>query len=129
MGRAARRSRGRAGDRQIPLELARSSASSLRDPLLFVAVAVPLAVALDRLGVFEALAALVDGGRHLPMALWWFGAAVTAVFNLDAAVVLLTRSTPGSPVATHCHSNRSCSSRRCWPASPRHRCRCRTSRT
>ncbi|MCB1000868.1 MAG: hypothetical protein KDB40_16350 [Acidimicrobiales bacterium] len=74
----------------IPLELARSSASSLRDPLLFVAVAVPLAVALDRLGVFEALAALVDGGRHLPMALWWFGAAVTAVFNLDAAVVLLT---------------------------------------
>lgn len=74
----------------IPLDLARAAAATLRDPLLFVAVAVPLAIALDRLGVFEALAALVDGGRHLPLALWWFGAAVTAVFNLDAAVVLLT---------------------------------------
>ncbi|HAP74978.1 MAG TPA: citrate transporter [Acidimicrobiaceae bacterium] len=62
----------------------------LRDPLLFLAFAVPLAVLLDRIGVFAALAALVDGGRHLVAWLWVLAAAVTVVFNLDAAVVLLT---------------------------------------
>ncbi len=59
-------------------------------PLLFLVFAVPLAVALDGLGVFAALAALVDGGRHLALAMWVFGALVVIVFNLDAAVLLLT---------------------------------------
>lgn len=62
----------------------------LRNPLLFLLFAVPLAVLLDRLGVFAALAAMVDGGRHLVAWLWVLAAAVTIVFNLDAAVVLLT---------------------------------------
>ena len=62
----------------------------LRDPLAFLVVAVPLAVALDHLGVFAAIAAGVDGGRHLVAWLWVVAAAVVVVFNLDAAVVLLT---------------------------------------
>jgi len=62
----------------------------LRGPLLFLVFAVPLAVLLDRIGVFAALAAAVDGGRHLVAWLWVLAAAVTVVFNLDAAVVLLT---------------------------------------
>ena len=70
--------------------LARSSLGSLLDPLLFLTLAVPLAVALDEIGVFEALAAEFDGSSHLVLQLWWFGACVVVVFNLDAAVVLLT---------------------------------------
>lgn len=62
----------------------------LRDPLLFLVFAVPLAVALDHIGVFAALAAAIDHGRHLVAGLWVLAAAVTIVFNLDAAVVLLT---------------------------------------
>ena len=62
----------------------------LRNPLLFLLFAVPLAVLLDRIGVFSALAARVSGGRHLVLWLWVLAAGVTAVFNLDAAVVLLT---------------------------------------
>lgn len=62
----------------------------LRGPLLFLLFAVPLAVLLDRIGVFAALAALVDGGRHLVAWLWVLAAAVTVVLNLDASVVLLT---------------------------------------
>jgi arsenical pump membrane protein len=59
-------------------------------PLLFLLLAVPLAVLLDRLGFFTAAAGIVSGGRHLHLGLWFLGAAVTTVFNLDAAVVLLT---------------------------------------
>ena len=70
--------------------LAWSSLGSLRDPLLFLTLAVPLAVALDEIGVFEAIAAEFDGGPHLVAQLWWLGAGVVVVFNLDAAVVLLT---------------------------------------
>lgn len=66
------------------------SVTLLRNPLLFLLFAVPLAVLLDRLGLFEALAATVDGGRHLVLGLWVLAAFVTVVFNLDAAVVLLT---------------------------------------
>lgn len=62
----------------------------LRDPLLFVAFAVPLAAALEAIGVFGAIAASFDGGRHLVAWLWVLGAGVVIVFNLDAAVVLLT---------------------------------------
>ena len=45
---------------------------------------------LDDVGFFASLAALVDGGRHLRLGLWVLAAAVTVLFNLDAAVVLLT---------------------------------------
>ena len=43
-----------------------------------------------RIGVFEALAATVDGGDNLVAGLWLLATAVTIVFNLDASVVLLT---------------------------------------
>jgi arsenical pump membrane protein len=62
----------------------------LTKPLLFLLFAVPLAIVLDRIGVFAALAAMVDGGEHLVAWLWLLATAVTIVFNLDASVVLLT---------------------------------------
>ncbi len=63
---------------------------ALAAPLGFLLVAVPLAVVLDEVGFFSSVAALVDGGRHLRLGLWVLAAAVTVLFNLDAAVVLLT---------------------------------------
>lgn len=62
----------------------------LAQPLAFLAVAVPLAVLLDRIGFFDAAAERVAAGRRLRPALWGFAAVVTTLFNLDAAVVLLT---------------------------------------
>jgi arsenical pump membrane protein len=59
-------------------------------PLAFLLAAVPLAVLLDELGFFAALAALAGRGRHLELGLWILAALVTTVLNLDAAVVLLT---------------------------------------
>lgn len=73
--------------------LASDAAGVLREvaaPLLFLVFAVPLAVTLDDLGVFAAIAASVDGGRRLVLWLWLLAAGVVVVFNLDAAVVLLT---------------------------------------
>ena len=63
---------------------------ALASPLVFLLVAVPLAVLLDEVGFFASLAASFGGTRHLRLALWAFAAAVTVLFNLDAAVVLLT---------------------------------------
>jgi arsenical pump membrane protein len=60
------------------------------EPLVFLLLAVPLAVMLDRLGFFAAVASRIDHHRHLHLGLWLFAAAVTTVFNLDASVVLLT---------------------------------------
>jgi arsenical pump membrane protein len=74
----------------VPWSEARAALGALRDPLLFLLFAVPLAVLLDRIGVFAAVASIVVGGRHLHAWLWVVAAAVTIVFNLDAAVVLLT---------------------------------------
>ncbi len=74
----------------VPWEAAGAALGVMRDPLLFLACAVPLAAALDRLGVFAALAATISGGRHLTLSLWVLAAVVTALLNLDAAVVLLT---------------------------------------
>ena len=68
----------------------RGAFDALAAPLGFVLVAVPLAVVLDEVGFFAAVAALVDGGRHLRLGLWALAAAVVILFNLDAAVVLLT---------------------------------------
>jgi arsenical pump membrane protein len=62
----------------------------LAAPIAFLLVAVPLATLLDRLGFFVAAAATLGRGRHLALGLWVFGAVVTTVLNLDAAIVLLT---------------------------------------
>jgi arsenical pump membrane protein len=59
-------------------------------PLAFLLLAVPLAVMLDRLGFFTALAALVGTGPKPQQGLWILAAAVTTFLNLDASVVLLT---------------------------------------
>jgi arsenical pump membrane protein len=63
---------------------------ALDGPLAFLLLAVPLAVILDDIGFFEAASAAMGGGPRLRLRLWVFAAAVTVVFNLDAAVVLLT---------------------------------------
>ena len=71
-------------------EVARSAVSPLVEPLLFLVFAVPLAVSLDDLGLFEAITSEITAGRHLDLQLWGLAALVVVVFNLDAAVVLLT---------------------------------------
>jgi arsenical pump membrane protein len=76
--------------RVIQWDAASDSLKLLTKPLLFLVFAVPLAIVLDRIGVFGALAALVDGGEHLVAWLWFLATVVTIVFNLDASVVLLT---------------------------------------
>lgn len=78
------------GTTRVGVDEAWSSLSPLREPLLFLVFAVPLAMTLDDLGVFHALTAIIDGGRHLIVWLWVLAAGVVIVFNLDAAVVLLT---------------------------------------
>jgi arsenical pump membrane protein len=74
----------------ISLDATRDALDALRDPLAFLALAVPLAILLDHLGVFAALAGRSDHGEHLLLWLWLLGIGVVIVFNLDAAVVLLT---------------------------------------
>ena len=76
--------------RAVSLHGAGAALRPLRAPLAFLLLAVPLAVLLDQLGFFTALAARVGHGRHLHLGLWVLAAAVTTVFNLDASVVLLT---------------------------------------
>ncbi|MCU1364856.1 MAG: Citrate transporter [Ilumatobacteraceae bacterium] len=76
--------------RVIPLRDARTAGHDLAGAVLFLLLAVPLAVLLDRSGFFTELAERIDGGRHLVAGLWVLAALVTIVFNLDAAVVLLT---------------------------------------
>lgn len=66
------------------------AARPLAGPLAFLVLAVPLAVLLDRLGSFDAAASRVVAGHRLRRSLWVFAALVTTVFNLDAAIVLLT---------------------------------------
>ena len=58
-------------------------------PIVFLLLAVPLAVLLDELEVFQALAR-VAGGRHVAAGMWLVTGAAVAVLNLDAAVVLCT---------------------------------------
>lgn len=74
----------------VPAYAVHEAFDAMWRPLLFLVLAVPLAVALDHVGVFGALAALAADGRRLVLGLWVLAAAVTVVFNLDAAVVLLT---------------------------------------
>ncbi|MBO0747887.1 MAG: hypothetical protein J2O47_06040, partial [Acidimicrobiaceae bacterium] len=69
---------------------ARTALDPLRAPIGFLLAAVPLAALLDRLGFFSSLAALLTGCRRGVGGLWVMAAAVVALLNLDAAVVLLT---------------------------------------
>jgi arsenical pump membrane protein len=59
-------------------------------PVGFLLAAVPLAVMLDRMGLFTALASRVTERGAGPGYLWALAAVVTTVLNLDAGVVLLT---------------------------------------
>ena len=68
---------------------ARAALGDLVEPLLFVALAVPLAVLLDERGCFDAVARRLPV-RSTALGLWVLGAATVALVNLDAAVVLLT---------------------------------------
>lgn len=74
----------------IDLGEAGDAVRALDSSLAFLAVAVPLAVLLGRVGFFDAAAERVAAGHHLQPALWVLAAVVTTVFNLDAAIVLLT---------------------------------------
>jgi Na+/H+ antiporter NhaD/arsenite permease-like protein len=74
----------------VPFDTVGDALDVLGSPLAFLLVAVPLAVVLDDLGFFASAAAFVDGGRHLRLGLWVMAIGVTILFNLDAAVVLLT---------------------------------------
>jgi arsenical pump membrane protein len=49
-----------------------------------------MALLLDELGFFAAVAARISETRHIHLGLWVFAAAVTTTFNLDVSVVLLT---------------------------------------
>lgn len=67
----------------------------LAEPLGFLVAAVPVAVLLDRVGFFAATAEWLAAqrfaqGPRLQGALWVLAALVTTLFNLDAAIVLLT---------------------------------------
>jgi len=68
---------------------ARAAVGDLVEPLLFVVLAVPLAVLLDERGCFDAVARRLPA-RSTALGLWVLGAATVALVNLDAAVVLLT---------------------------------------
>ncbi len=73
----------------VEVEPARAALGDLVEPLIFVALAVPLAVLLDERGCFEAVARRLPP-RSTALGLWVLGAATVALVNLDAAVVLLT---------------------------------------
>jgi arsenical pump membrane protein len=66
------------------------SVRPLLAPVAFLLAAVPLAVMLDKLGLFSALAWRVIAKGAGPGSLWALAALVTTVLNLDCAVVLLT---------------------------------------
>ena len=67
----------------------RTALGPLVEPIAFLLLAVPLAVALDELGVFRAAASVV-AGRRVGVGMWMLCGVAVAVLNLDAAVVLCT---------------------------------------
>ncbi|WCO67685.1 ArsB/NhaD family transporter [Iamia majanohamensis] len=67
----------------------RDVVDALAPPLAFLLLSVPMAVLLDRLGAFDAVARRLPA-RWLAPGLWALGAVTVALVNLDAAVVLLT---------------------------------------
>lgn len=76
--------------RTVHLDESRRALHHLWAPLGFLAAAVPLAVLLDHVGFFDALAERVGTGGRLMPTLWVLAALVTTVLNLDASIVLLT---------------------------------------
>jgi arsenical pump membrane protein len=72
------------------IDVAADALDPLLEPLAFLLAAVPLALLLDRIGFFTAVAARIGVSHSLHLWMWLFAAAVTTVFNLDASVVLLT---------------------------------------
>ena len=73
----------------LDAEAAGDALGDLVEPLAFLLTAVPLAVLLDELGAFEAVARRLPH-RWLAPGLWAVGTVTVALVNLDAAVVLLT---------------------------------------
>ncbi|NNN12981.1 MAG: hypothetical protein HKL81_04425 [Acidimicrobiaceae bacterium] len=63
--------------------------TSLASALAFLITAAPLGLMLDRVGFFKVLAEAIPRRDATPY-LWALAALTTAIFNLDAAVVLLT---------------------------------------
>ncbi len=63
--------------------------TSLASALAFLITAAPLGLMLDRVGFFKVLAETIPTRNAAPY-LWVLAALTTAIFNLDAAVVLLT---------------------------------------
>jgi arsenical pump membrane protein len=74
----------------VSLDESRMALDPLWAPIGFLLAAVPLAALLDRLGFFSSVAALLTRGQRGVGGLWVLAAVVTALLNLDAAVVLLT---------------------------------------
>jgi arsenical pump membrane protein len=72
-----------------PAPVLSGSLAPLVPALALLLAAVPLAVLLERVGFFDAAAALV-ARRASPLGLWVLAAATTVVLNLDTTVVLLT---------------------------------------
>jgi arsenical pump membrane protein len=75
------------------MSLVADQLTSLWPALAFLLTGVPLAALLDRLGFFEAAAAVVAGRRARStsvLGLWVLAALTTVVLNLDTTVVLLT---------------------------------------
>ena len=71
----------------------RDNLSSLWPALAFLLAGVPLAALLEKLGFFDAVAAVLarGGERETPVAaLWLLAALTTIVLNLDTTIVLLT---------------------------------------
>jgi len=66
--------------------------TSIAPALGFLLAGVPLAVLMDRLGFFDAVAVAIGRRRReVPvLALWILAAATTVVLNLDTTIVLLT---------------------------------------
>ena len=74
----------------VTLHETRVALRPLAAPLAFVGLAVPLAVMLDEVGIFEELARRAARTPKVVGACWLLAACVVALLNLDAAVVLLT---------------------------------------
>jgi arsenical pump membrane protein len=74
----------------VTLHETRLTLRPLAAPLAFVGLAVPLAIMLDEVGVFEELARRAARTPKVVGACWLLAACVVALLNLDAAVVLLT---------------------------------------
>jgi arsenical pump membrane protein len=74
----------------IELDVAGDAVRALDSSLAFLLVAVPIAILLGKIGLFDAAAERITLGDKVVPALWVLAAIVTTVLNLDASIVLLT---------------------------------------